>query len=87
MLFGNDALDCLRDGIPKLTRSSLKRCLECHGISRLPKEPDKLSKRGKFTETAIFYVHIDISELRLSQQLDAPIKVGAPASRPWRKLL
>ncbi len=32
----NDVLGCLRDSIPKLTRSSLHRCLERHGISRLP---------------------------------------------------
>ena len=33
----------------------------------MPKNPDKPSKRGKFAETPIGYVHIDISELRLSQ--------------------
>ncbi len=32
-----------------------------------PENPDKASKRGKFAETAIGYVHIDISELRLTQ--------------------
>ena len=63
----NDVLGCLRDSIPKLTRSSLHRCLERHGISRLPENPDKASKRGKFAETTIGYVHIDISELRLAQ--------------------
>ena len=64
-------LGCLRDSISKLTRSSLHRCLERHGISRLPENPDKASKRGKFTETAIGCVHIDvsidISELRLAE--------------------
>ena len=63
----DDVLGCLRDSIPKLTRSSLHRCLERHGISRLPENPDKASKRGKFADTAIGYVHIDISELRLAQ--------------------
>ena len=63
----DDVLGCLRDSIPKLTRSSLHRCLERHGISRLPENPDKASKRGKFAETAIGYVHIDISELRLAE--------------------
>jgi hypothetical protein len=52
---------------PKLTRSSLHRCLERHGISRLPENPDKASKRGKFAETITGYVHIDISQLRLAQ--------------------
>lgn len=63
----DDVLGCLRGSIPKLTRSSLHRCLERHGISRLPDNPDKASKRGKFAETAIGYVHVDISELRLAQ--------------------
>ena len=58
----DDVLGCLRDSIPKLTRSSLHRCLERHDISRLPESPDHASKRGKFAETPIGYVHIDISE-------------------------
>ena len=62
----DDVLGCLRGSIPKLTRSSLHRCLERHGISRLPENPDIASKRGKFAETAIGYVHVDISELRLA---------------------
>ncbi len=63
----SDVLGCLRDSIPKLTRSSLHRSLERHGISRLPENPDKGSKRGKFAATAIGYVQVDISELRLAQ--------------------
>jgi len=43
----NDVLGCLRDSISKLTRSSLHRCLERHGISRLPENLDKGSKWGK----------------------------------------
>jgi transposase len=63
----DDVLGSLRDTIPKLTRSSLHRCLERHGISRLPEDPNKTPKRGKFAQTAIGYVHIDISELRLAE--------------------
>ena len=63
----DDVLGCLRDSIPKLTRSSLHRCLERHGISRLPHDPKKAAKRGKFANTTIGYIHIDISELRLAQ--------------------
>jgi len=63
----DDVLGCLRDSIPKLTRSSLHRCLERHGISRLPENPDKASKRGKFAQNVISYVQIDISELRVTQ--------------------
>lgn len=63
----DDVLGCLRVTIPKLTRSSLHRCLMRHGISRLPDDPGKVSKRGRFADVAIGYVHIDISELRLAQ--------------------
>jgi transposase len=49
----DDVLGCLRDSIPNLTRSSLHRCLERYGISRLPESPDKASKRGKFADVAI----------------------------------
>jgi hypothetical protein len=36
----DDVLGCLRDTTPKLTRSSLHRCLGRHGISRLRESPD-----------------------------------------------
>src|SRR3954465_14248135 len=62
----DDVLGCLRDTIPKLTRSALHRCLKRHGISRLPESEDKASRRGRFAETAIGYVHIDVCELRLA---------------------
>ena len=63
----DDVLGCLRDTIPKLTRSSLHRCLERHSISRLPDDPDKVSRLGRFADTAIGTVHTDISELRLAE--------------------
>jgi len=68
-------LGCLRGSAPKLTRPSLHRCLERHGISRLPENPDKASKRGKFAQAAIGCVRIaaanptdlrGIGELRLA---------------------
>jgi hypothetical protein len=62
----DDVLGCLRDSIPKLTRSSLHRCLLRHGISRLPQTDVAKSKKGRFADTKIGYVHIDICELRLS---------------------
>ena len=74
----DDVLGCLRDTIPKLTRSSLHRCLGRHGISRLPQDPDKGAKRGKFADTSIGYVHIDISELRLASG-----KLNRKAVREW----
>ena len=63
----DDGLGCLRESIPTLTRSALHRCLVRHGISRLPKDPESTSKRGRFAETRIGYVHIDHCELRLAQ--------------------
>jgi transposase InsO family protein len=38
-----------------------------HGISRLPQSEEKASKRKRFAETRIGYVHIDVGELRLAQ--------------------
>jgi transposase-like protein len=63
----DDVLGCLRESIPKLTRSALHRCLVRHGISRLPKDDENASKRGRFAETRIGYVHIDHCELRLAE--------------------
>src|SRR4249919_282299 len=63
----DDVLGCLKDSIPELTRSSLHRCLVRHGISRLPASGEKASKRGRFADTTIGYVHIDICELRLAE--------------------
>src|SRR3712207_6448177 len=63
----DDVLGCLRESIPRLTRSALHRCLVRHGISRLPRDEESASKRGRFAETAIGYVRIDHCELRLAQ--------------------
>ena len=63
----DDVLGCLRESIPKLTRSALHSCLQRHGISRLPKTEDAASKRGGFAETKIGYVHIDSCELRRAE--------------------
>jgi hypothetical protein len=53
-------MGCLREAIPKLSRSALHRCLERHGISRLPQDEEATSKHKRFAETTIGYVHIDI---------------------------
>src|SRR3954454_7105929 len=63
----DDVLGCLRESIPTLTRSALHRCLVRHGISRLPKDEENTSKRRRFAETKIGYVHIDHCELRLAE--------------------
>ena len=58
----DDVYIALRDVIPHLTRSSLHRCLQRHGISRLPKADREKPK--KFKDYEIGYFHIDIAELR-----------------------
>jgi transposase InsO family protein len=63
----DDVLGCLRETIPALSRSALHRCLQRHGISRLPQGDEKASKRRRFAETKIGYVHIDVCELRLAE--------------------
>src|SRR6202795_2788090 len=59
----DDVLGCLRDTIPNLSRSALHRCLQRHGISRLPVE-ETAEKRKRFKTYEIGYVHIDSCELR-----------------------
>ncbi len=63
----DDVLGCLRETIPKLSRSALHRCLARHGISRLPSSEESAAKRGRFAETTIGYVHIDVCELRCAE--------------------
>ena len=58
----DDIYLALKDVIPHLSRSSLHRCLQRHGISRLPKADQTKPKRFKAYE--IGYFHIDIAELR-----------------------
>jgi transposase InsO family protein len=63
----DDCLYSLQPTIPHLTRSSLHRCLQRHGISRLPDvESDKPAKK-KFKSYPIGYVHIDIAEVQTAE--------------------
>jgi len=63
----DDCLYALQATIPHLTRSSLHRCLQRHGISRLPEvEGDKPAKQ-KFRRYPIGYFHIDIAEVRTAE--------------------
>jgi transposase-like protein len=59
----DDVLGCLRDTIPRLSRSALHRCLQPHGISPLP-ATEKADKGKRFKTYEIGYVHIDSCELR-----------------------
>ncbi|WP_096701735.1 IS481 family transposase [Magnetospirillum sp. 15-1] len=63
----DDCLCALQATIPHLTRSALHRCLQRHGISRLPEtEGDKPAKK-RFKSYPIGYFHIDIAEVRTAE--------------------
>lgn len=62
----DDCLYALQPSIPHLTRSSLHRCLQRHGISRLP-EIDGDKPKKKFKRYPIGYFHIDIAEVRTGE--------------------
>ena len=63
----DDCLYALQATIPHLTRSSLHRCLQRHGISRLPDVEDGKGIKRKFKTYPIGYFHIDIAEVRTAQ--------------------
>lgn len=63
----DDCLYALQPSIPHLTRSSLHRCLQRHGISRLPDMNGDKPKRQKFKRYPIGYFHIDIAEVRTEE--------------------
>ena len=63
----DDCLYALQPTIPHLTRSSLHRCLQRHGISRLPQVEGEASPKRKFKPYPIGYFHIDIAEVRTAQ--------------------
>ena len=63
----DDCLCALQPTVPHLTRSSLHRCLQRHGISRLPQVEGEASAKRKFKAYPIGYFHIDIAEVRTAQ--------------------
>jgi hypothetical protein len=62
----DDCLYALQPSIPHLTRSSLHRCFQRHGISRLPEVDGDKPKKQKFATYPIGYFHIDIAEVQTS---------------------
>ena len=63
----DDCLYALQPTIPHLSRSSLHRCLQRHGIGRLPDvEGDRPAKK-KFKSYPIGYFHIDIAEVQTAE--------------------
>src|SRR5918998_5266015 len=60
----DDCLYALQATLPHLTRSSLHRCLQRHGISRLPEVDGEAAAKKPFKPDPIGYFHIDIAEVR-----------------------
>ena len=63
----DDCLYALQATVPHLTRSSLHRCLQRHGISRLPETKGDKPAKKKFKAYPIGYFHIDIAEVRTEE--------------------
>ena len=63
----DDCLYALQATIPHLTRSSLHRCLQRHGISRLPEVASDRPPKKKFKSYPIGFFHIDIAEVQTAE--------------------
>jgi hypothetical protein len=63
----DDCLYALQATIPHLTRSSLHRCYQRHGISRLPDMEGDKPGRKAFKAYPIGYFHIGIAEVRTEE--------------------
>ena len=63
----DDCFYALQPTIPHLTRSSLHRCLQRHGISRLPDIDGDKPRKQRFKRYPIGFFHIDIAELRTAE--------------------
>jgi transposase InsO family protein len=63
----DDCLYALQVTIPHLTRSSLHRCLQRHGVSRLPDVEGEKGTKKRFKSYPIGFFHIDIAEVRTKE--------------------
>jgi transposase InsO family protein len=63
----DDCLYALQPTIPHLTRSSLHRCLQRYGASRLPQVDGDTPDKHKFKAYPIGYFHVDIAEVRTEE--------------------
>jgi Integrase core domain len=62
--------DCLyapRPTIPHLTRSSLHRCLQRHGVSRLPQMEGDKEPRRTFKIDPIGFFHVNLADMQTAQ--------------------
>ena len=63
----DDCLYALQETIPHLTRSSLHRSFQRHGISQLPNIRETPAKRAKFKAYPIGYFHLDITQVSTAE--------------------
>ena len=64
----DDCLYALQATIPQLSRSALHRCVQRHGISRLPLGDDgQRPPKKKFKAYPIGYLHVDFAEARTEE--------------------
>ena len=63
----DDCLYALQATIPHLSRSSRHRCLQRHGISRLPEIDGDKPVKQKFKAYPIGFFHIDIAEVQTAE--------------------
>jgi hypothetical protein len=63
----DDCLYAFQATIPHLTRSSLHRCLQRHGISWLPEVGSDKSGKQAFKAYPIGFFHIDVAEVRTGE--------------------
>ena len=63
----DDCLYALQPSIPHLSRSSLHRCLQRYGISRLPDVDGDMPAKKKFKAYPIGFFHIDIAEVQTAE--------------------
>ena len=65
----DDCLYALQETIPHLSRSALHRCLQRHGISRLPPadEPATGTRKATFKAYPLGYLHVDFTEVQTEE--------------------
>ena len=79
----DDCLYALQATIPHLTRSSLHRCLQRHGIGRLPTLEGAKPAKKAFKAYPIGFFHIDIAEIQTAEgKLYSSSPSIGPASSP-----
>ncbi len=83
----DDCLYALLATIPHLTRSSLHRCLQRHGISRLPDVEGEKPAKQKFKNYPIGFFHIDIAEVQTAEgKLRLFVAIGRTSKFAFVKL-